>query len=320
MVAPTTVDTVLVENSDDRLAAVEEAKRTGQPFQSVAANKTEIVPYEVAFKIADDKAQENTYVRDNAFGLTYAGHLESYHEKIKDPEFVHETNEDKARAHHDYSAELVRRQMEDEAMVQEMKAQGFDPSVAVQQANLERAREHEVQSAEYMGIRDERDRNSKPVLAIIDEAVNVLRAEDVADKPFEERAAALLQVTNVPDAMEHPAQDALVTKDKIIETAESYEAHAMQHDQLRERDRPGISIMESAGSPEELREKTALAQAYADNPTPEAAKAVREVEEAVEEAPTEEKNAKPGKVLAEAEATVEGGRDEADEMKENPSK
>jgi len=127
-------ETVLIENSDERLAAVEEAKRTGQPFQSVGANKAEIVPVVVAQQIMDDAAKEDIYVGPN--GTTFAAHLKSYHDKVAaDPNFVNETNEEKAAAHAAYSAEFVRqRQAEEAEMIKKMK-EGFEPSLAVQQAN-----------------------------------------------------------------------------------------------------------------------------------------------------------------------------------------
>lgn len=313
MALPTHVETVLVENSDERLAMVEHAKRTGEPLQSVAANKTEVVPYEIAWQIAEEKSKADTYV--GRFGTTHASWLEEYHEKIQSNEWVAETNEEKAKAHADYSAELVRQQMKDEAEVQKMIAEGYDPSIAVQQANLERANEHEAANAKYMKLRVKREKNATPVLEMVDEAVKVLRAEEVYEKPIEERAEALKAVANVPKADEKAATDALKLKDAIIETKVSYKSEVASHKELREKDRPAISIMKSAGSPEELREKTAAGQLWADNPTEEAAEAAKKMQEVAADESLDEST--PGDIQNKAEAAV-GADKQSDEMYKNP--
>lgn len=311
--APTHVETVLVENSDDRLAMVEHAKRTGEPLQSVAANKTEAVPYEVAWQIAEEKGKADTYV--GRFGTTHAEWLEEYHEKIKDNDWVAETNEEKAKAHADYSAELVRQQMKDEAKVKAMMAEGYEPSIAVQQANLERANEHEAANAKYEKIRMKRKKEATPVLEMVDEAVEILRAEDLYAKPIDERAKALKAVANVPKADEKATTDALKLKDAIIETKVPYEKEVASHKELREKDRPAISIMESAGSPEELRKKTAAGQLWADNPTEEAAKVATKMQEVAADESLDEST--PGDIQNKAEAAV-GADKKSDELYKNP--
>ena len=312
------VETVLLEESDERLAAVEYAKMTGEPLQSVAARRTFAVPRDVAQKMLEEAAHEDIYV-DSRFGSTYAGHLKEYHEKIKDPNFVRESNEEKARAHAEYSAELVRKQMEENQRIAEMQAEGYDPSIAVQQANLERAREHEAKSVEYEGIRQARKADGlTDVPAKIDEMVRTVRAEDLQTKPFEDRLAAFEGVTPSFSVSEEYAKEALVTKDRIIETAESFTSQAAEHEALSKKDHPGVEIMESAGSPEALAEKTAVGQIAANNTTTvEAQEALRKMEEFVAEKPGAEVMDEPGKVLREAEETVDG-RPESDELRENP--
>jgi uncharacterized membrane-anchored protein YhcB (DUF1043 family) len=311
------VETVLIEESDERLAAVEQAKMSGEPLQSIAARRTFAVPRDVAQKMLEDASHENIYV--GRFGHTYAGHLEEYHEKIKDPNFVLDSNEQKAREHAEYSAELVRKQMEENQRVNELMAEGYEPSIAVQQANLERAREHEAKSASYEGIRAERKADGlTDVPAKIDEMVRVVRAEDLLTKPFDERVAAFEGVTPNFSVSEEYAKEALITKDKIIETAESYTSQTASHEELSKKDRPGVEIMESAGSPEALEEKTAVGQIAANNTTTVAAQdALRQMEEFVAEKPGEEVMDEPGKVLREAEESVDG-RPESDELRENP--
>jgi len=316
------VETTMIEESDDRLAAVEEAKRTGQPFVSVGANRTVVVPTELAAQIADDKAKENVYV--GRFGATYAGHLESFHQKLNAPdggEFVIQTNEEKARAHEEYSAELVRRQMEDEQRVREQKAQGFDPSLAIQQANLERAREHEGKSADYELLRQARASEIKPVGQVVDEMVEVVRANDLSTAPLHERVEAFAHIVERPDSLERTVNGALITKDKIVEVEVPFTDEAMQHDELVKRDRPGIEILDNAGSPEELSENTRLAQAAASNLN---AGAVQKLDDVAKEVVTfsgEEITNEPGRVLREAEERVDPlNRPVADEMPENPSR
>lgn len=313
-VLPVHVETVAVENSDDRLAEVERAKRTGEPLRSVAANKTEIVPWVVANQIAEEKARQNTY--KGRFGATYAAHLQPYHEAMEDPDFIPMTNQEKAEAHERHSAELVRKQMEDEVNVRKMMAEGYEPSLAVQQANLERAKEHEERSREYAGIRKEREKDVTPVLEMVDESVKILRAEELAGKPFEEQAAALQAVANVPNAMEESAREAFIIKDQIVSTEIPFESEVASHEQLRAKDRPGIEIMEKAGSPEALREETALAQLYADNRTEEAVKAQRKMNEVAADMSLDENTV--GEIVEAAEKSV-GGDKKSDEMRENPS-
>jgi len=310
------VETVLVENSDNRLAAVEEAKMTGQPLQSTAANVSVIVPHDVAEVIFEEFSQEDTYV--GRFGATAAAHLEDYHEKVRtDPDFIPQTNEEKAQAHHEYSAELVRKQMEDNARVLALIAEGFEPSLAVQQANLERAREHEEKSIEYAKLRAERAKNVKGVWEVVDEAVKLLKPEDL-EKPVEKRASKLEKIVEAPDVSESQAREALITKDDIIATKEDFKAHAMSHEELVPRDRPAIPILDAAGSPEQLREETAIAQIYADNPTEEATKAQVKMNEEIAKKDGEETSAHPFEAVREAEDSVNDVQP-SDEMPENPS-
>jgi hypothetical protein len=200
-----------------------------------------------------------------------------------------------------------------------MIREGYDPSLAVQQANLERAREHEEKSIEYAAVRAERARVAVPALAIVEESVRVLRAEDLFGKPLATQAARLAELNTVvvPDALERATTEALVTKDKIIEAVEPFESHAASHEELVHKDRPGIEIMDAASSPEALREETALAQIAADNMTAEAAKAVTKMTEYVDEVGGERATTEPGEVLEEAEEVV-GGVTASDEMRENP--
>lgn len=310
-------ETVLVENSDERLAAVEEAKRTGQPFQSTAANESVITPRPVVVEIFEEASKLDTYV--GRYGATAAAHLESYHDKVRnDPDFIPQTNEEKARAHEEYSAELVRAQMEENAHVLALMAEGYEPSIAIQQANLERAREHDEKSIEYIKLRAERAKDAPTVWEVVDESIKIMNAKDLGDAPVEKQAAALRKLVEVPDVSETQAREALILKDDIIETKEDFKAHAMDAESLSERDRPGIKIMDAASSPQQLRESTALAQLYADNPTEEAVKVKAKMEKKMAKKNGAKTAADPGKAVREVEDSVQKV-EPADEMKENPS-
>jgi hypothetical protein len=298
----------VLENSDERLAAVEEAKRTGQPFQSVGANKSEIVPRIVAQEILDDASKEDIYIADS--GMTAAGHLESYHDKLKDPDFVTQSNEEKAAAHAAYSAEFIRQRNEEEKRVQELMAEGYEPSIAVQQANYERALEHEQKSIEYGKVRIERNKDAKSVEEVEEYIVENVKLSD----PLDQVIAAAKAASTVPDVSEGPAKEAFVLKDKIIETVESFEDHAHDAEKLKDKDHPAVEIMESSGSPDELREKTGLAQAAAQNPAADK----RQIEEVQEKVVKKTKGGKKSLTEADAEAREEVMGEVADEMKEPP--
>lgn len=263
------IDTVLVQQSDARLAAVEEAKRTGLPLESIGANGSNVVPYEVAVAIADEKALQNTYV--GQFGLTHAAHLADYHAAINaNPNFVAVTNEEKAAAHEAYSAQLVRDRMAVEARVKALMAEGYDVSLAVQQANLERAQAHEKYAGEYEKYRQEREKNATPVLEMVDEAVKLVNSDKVAaDATVGQIAQEMMQLSSVvvPDAMEAEAEAALVRKDQIISTELPYEPETATPEKLNEQDRPALVVLSRFDSPEALEEGTVDAQIAANNPT-----------------------------------------------------
>jgi hypothetical protein len=302
-------ETVLIENSDERLAAVEEAKRTGQPFQSVGANKAEIVPVVVAQEIMDEASMEDIYVGPN--GTTFAAHLQSYHEKAEDPNFITETNEEKAAAHHAHSAEFVRQRNEEEVRVKELMAEGYEPSLAVQQANYERAMEHEKKSIEYAKVRIKRNEDAKTVDDVMEETVKAVNAADPNSR--REAIEAAKAKSTVPDVSESATRKELEIKDKIVETVEKYEDHALDAEALKDRDHPAVEILESAGSPEELRRNTGLAQAAAQNPSPDQTQ-LNEVREKVAR-----KSKKKPLTEADAEAREEVMGEVADEMKEPPT-
>jgi hypothetical protein len=303
-------ETVLIENSDERLAAVEEAKRTGQPFQSVGANKAEIVPVVVAQQIMDEAAQEGIYV--GAGGRTFAAHLESYHDKLANEEgFVARTNEEKAAAHAAYSAEFVRARNEEEDRVKQLMKEGYEPSLAVQQANFERALEHEEKSRGFGRLRAERNDDPQTVEQVEEYVVEAVNAA----ASMEEAIAAARAASTVPDVSESYAKEELETKDKIVEAVESFEDHAKDAEALKDKDHPAVEILEAAGSPEELRESTGLAQAAAQNPAADQT----QLKEVAKKTKAKARSGKKSLTEANAEAVEEVAAEPADEMHENPT-
>lgn len=260
-------ETVLVAQSDDHLAAVEEAKRTGLPLVSVAAKGSNVVPLDVAWGIAEAKAQENTYV--GRFGATYAAHLQDYHEAVRaNPDFIGISNEEKARQHAEYSDQLIRARREQEAETQKKLDAGFDVSLAVQQANLDRAQEHEQHAHDYELQRREREASATPVLNVIDETVKLLNT-GLVSAPLSERVdeMAKLSSVTVPDAMERSTNDALVVKDRIIASEVPYADHVASHDEQFTLDHPALAVLNSVDSPEELEGSTREAQIAASRVT-----------------------------------------------------
>lgn len=275
------VETVGVEQSDERLAAAEEAKRSGEAFKSMPSKGTEIVPHDIAVQIAEDNGNQETYVGKN--GLTYAAHLEDFHDAVSDPNFVEQSNEEKAQAHHDYSAEIARKRQEEDARNAELKAQGYRFDLAVQQANLERARESEDNANAYQAFKAEHDAGVPSVVEAEQQVLAVVHGSDLAAAPSAERAKALEGKFRVPEATEQPMRDALQVKDAIIATEEPYQKYTASYEELRAHDAPGLQVIASVGSPEELVDRTGIAQSYAANVTAEAEKDNAAVEEKLAE-------------------------------------
>ncbi len=319
------IDTTGVENSDERLAAVEEAKRTGEPFRSVGSRGTEIVPTEVAEMVAEEQSKTNVYVGKN--GQTYAAQLESYHTSLREGglEFVTKTNEQKAADHEAYSAELVRRRAQEDVDNLKKMADTGDPtifSVAVQQANFERANEHDMKSIEYAEVAAKRLEGRPTAFEVATRGAEVVNNEDLALKSNRERAEVLKgSGTAVPVADEKFAEEALIVKDNIIETSEPYLAHAMQHDQLRPKDAPANELLSSVSTPEDaktFREETGVAQLYANNITEEATEAAQKMAEVVVEEDGEDM---PDDIQEKAEARVSRrSQAKSDEMPGTPVK
>lgn len=219
------VETVLVEESDDRLASVELAKRTGNAFESVGTRGAQVVPLDIAVSIAEEKANQDTTVYR---GRSIAAHREDYIDQVRnDPTFVPRTNEEKAAAHAEYSAELVRQQIAQEKKNRELKEEeNFDFAAARQEENRRLAEAYEEAIAPWQRERIQRAKGATDVVSLVQEIVTHVDVNDIASRPLGERVAAFSDFVEVPNALEVAAQEALTIKDAIISTEEDYRAHA----------------------------------------------------------------------------------------------
>lgn len=215
-------DTVLVEQSDDRLAEVEIAKRTGNAFVSVGTAGSEIVPQEVAEHIAYEKSLQNTTIGPK--GTPIAAHREEWLNAIdEDESYIEVTNEEKAQAHSDYSAELVRRQQEqEEADRARLKNDPDAIAKEIQERQARLTEDYDKAMNEWNEARREKLHNAPSVLEVVDELVNVVTPADLVNKSLDERIKQYEKVVTIPDALERPAEEALTVKDHIISTEEKY--------------------------------------------------------------------------------------------------
>lgn len=94
-----------IEHSDGRLAAAEEAKRTGLEFRSTSAEGVDLVQYTTAVEAGNEWSNE-LVAEDDALGDELASETKS----------VTELNEMKAKAHEDYSNGVLRRRADNRRM------------------------------------------------------------------------------------------------------------------------------------------------------------------------------------------------------------
>lgn len=198
MVEISTIETVLLANSDDHLAKAEEAKRTGKPLESVGAAPSEIVPRAVAAGVLNEVSKENTAV--GRFGATYAAHLDQANPGDSGEE-VTKTNEQLAREFDEYAIAFTKARQAEDAKVREQLAQGNFISEAIQEAQNEMARNHKSESPRPP---------EKGVLEVVQSSLRLINAGEVQN-PHED----LKEVAPVPDASEEATRQALITKDMI---------------------------------------------------------------------------------------------------------
>jgi hypothetical protein len=201
---------VQVEHSDERLAAVEEAKRTGQEFQSIGAKGTDFVDRDV-LRAEIERVSNEGSTDPNVALPDYLAEL-----KANAPS-EEELNELKAREHSEYSEEIVRAQQE--AAVSDAEKLRKDPyyfTRRIAENNQKLADDYSKVAAEY--ARDQLIKNEG-----VQEEVRALRVESVGDpNPI----TMLGQKSKITDISEGAATAALELKDRIIYGEESYAANA----------------------------------------------------------------------------------------------
>jgi hypothetical protein len=198
-------ETVLVEISDERLAAVEEAKRTGRPLQSVGAKGNELV--------ARDALQEAVYEVSNEDSSHADESLPDYLLELKDNvDDEHELNLQKAREHAEYSAELARSQQKaEQAAVVKLRDDPEYFARRIAENNVKLAEADSLASAEYVRNTQERD------YEFIEEFRKVSLSELASTDPV-----TALGKKAVTDISEAAAKDALIAKDRVIYGEDSF--------------------------------------------------------------------------------------------------
>lgn len=200
---------IFVEVSDERLAAVEEAKRTGSEFQSVGTKGSQVVDREIVAEATVEWSNE---------GNTADSDMPEYLVKLKEEEGdVAELNEHKAAEHSEISNEIAKMQVEDNIKAEDKLRK--DPMYF---ANAVAARNEKI-AAEYAKSQNafakarmsEADQFSQ-------EVVRISRDEAYSEDPV----TVLGKQAKVKDISESAAKEALQDKDKIIYGATSFKAEA----------------------------------------------------------------------------------------------
>lgn len=163
-----------VEHSDGRLAAAEEAKRTGLEFRSTGAEGVDIVPYTVAVEAGNEWSNQLMAEQSELGDALAAGTKE-----------VSDLNEKKAKAHESYSEGVIRRRADRKEMSVGERVQ------AIVKRNEEIAKQHEDLSNAVAGraniervpLRAEQVDNDEPVTllgqqAVKDSVTNISESEE----------------------------------------------------------------------------------------------------------------------------------------------
>lgn len=204
--------TVLVEHSDERLSAVEEAKRTGQEFQSVGSKGAEIVNREAVVE-ATQEWSKDIYGKSDS---TLPDYLLELKEGVEDEV---QLNQRKAAEHNEVSDEIVAAQQE--AAVSDAEKLRKDPkyfSKRIQELNRQLATNHTEASTAYVeNVLQDADGVSREIVKI--------RAESVGD-PNPATSLGKIAKDKVTDISESAAREQLQQKDKIIYGEDSFKAQA----------------------------------------------------------------------------------------------
>jgi hypothetical protein len=204
--------TVLVEVSDERLAAVEEAKRTGQELQSIGSKGAEIVDRAVLRAEVDRVSNANS----SDPNIAPPDYLVSLVAGVEDTQ---ELNKQKASEHDEVSAEIVAAQLE--TAVSDAEKLRKDPKYFVKRIianNTKLARDYEETATDFARAAGKAEANASREIAR-------LRVESIND-PNPATSLGKIAQDKVTDISESQMAASLETKDRIIYGEESFKAQA----------------------------------------------------------------------------------------------
>lgn len=200
-----TGEPVMVETSDERLAAVEESKRTGDEFVSVGARGQQ--PVDRGILIEETRKVSNA-------GASQTSTLPKYLEELVDSvEDGAELNRQKAEQHSRYSAELARKQREARAEAQAKRER--DPlyfAKLVQERNQKQVEEYNEKMSQYIKDVEGRDRNFN------EEVQKISQEEAYSGDPVTEMGKRAKDF-RIDESF---ANESLQSKDRIIYGAEDF--------------------------------------------------------------------------------------------------
>jgi len=243
--------TVLLEESDDRLATAEESKRSGEPLRSVGANATVPVPASTAINVAENHLKDDVYVGN--LGQTFPKHLEEIHDARNGPDgnhYVALTNEEKAAQHEAYSANLIRERQKESEETQKKIDEGYDIATAIVESNLRRAEEHESAVRDWKIAHDKQAASQKSALEVTDAVIDQTKDLDVID----DAKISFKGVNKAPDASESSIKQGLKIKDQLISAQRNFKDSASNPAVSLNYDHPAVAVLNEADSPEGLQE------------------------------------------------------------------
>lgn len=235
---------VLVEHSDDRLAEVEKAKRTGEAFQSVGAKGYDIVDREVLR--AEVERVSNANSSDEREPLP--DYLVELKDSVEDEQAL---NIQKAADHSEYSAEVARRQIEEEDKIRTVLRQDpYAVANAIIENNRKIAEQYAKEAAAYAEARADFE----------DGVVQETRPVRLANLNDEDPVTALGQRSKVTDISEKSAQDELINKDRVIYGEDSFIQQAKAKDVSSRRNRRTERTKTEPSAPVTAKEAKAAAE------------------------------------------------------------
>lgn len=201
---------LLVARSDERMAAVEESKRTGQPLQSVGAKGDDLVK-------VSGVAEEVRRVSTEQYGSGDYAMQDYLHELIEGVEDREELNVKLAREHQDVSNEIIRKR-------QEQLRKDHDKSDAevadeVAELNIKLAQDYAKVTAQFIEQRV-RDRNG------IEREVREITAEQ-AFSPRAQTVLGKLAQDKPSDISQSADEEAHKQRERVIYGVDSFKNQAV---------------------------------------------------------------------------------------------